>query len=473
MQENLPLVIDLDGTLISTDILMELMFVLLKRNPLYIFLIILWLTRGYAYLKQKVFERTEIDVSTLAYNQDVIDFVLEEKSKGREIVLATASLKSIADKVADYLGFFDQVIATTPELNLRGNNKRRILVEKFGEKGFDYIGDSYVDIYIWQSARYAYLVKPPKLLQQRVEKVAQIKRIFPAKRGKLEAFLSEIRYKQWLKNTLIFIPIILAHKFIFIEYIYLLIGFFAFSLTSSSIYLLNDLIDIPSDRKHPIKRNRPLASGEMHITTGFYLSVIFFVVGFLISILFLHPGFAIVQAIYFILNWLYSRYLKKEVVVDIVILSILYCLRLIAGAVQAEVEISNWLLTFALFIFLSLATLKRYLELGMLQKSGSTRNIHRGYTFEDRQILQLSGVSLGLISSLIFALYTQSEKVAVLYSHPSYLIGIVLVIVLFILRIWILSSRQVANDDPFEIVMKDRVNYILLIISIIVLLLAL
>jgi len=203
------------------------------------------------------------------------------------------------------------------------------------------------------------------------------------------------------------------------------------------------------------------------------LSIIFFVVGFLISILFLHPGFAIVQAIYFILNWLYSRYLKKEVVVDIVILSILYCLRLIAGAVQAEVEISNWLLTFALFIFLSLATLKRYLELGMLQKSGSTRNIHRGYTFEDRQILQLSGVSLGLISSLIFALYTQSEKVAVLYSHPSYLIGIVLVIVLFILRIWILSSRQVANDDPFEIVMKDRVNYILLIISIIVLLLAL
>jgi 4-hydroxybenzoate polyprenyltransferase len=165
--------------------------------------------------------------------------------------------------------------------------------------------------------------------------------------------------------------------------------------------------------------------------------------------------------------------LKKEVVVDIVILSILYCLRLIAGAFQAEVTMSNWLLTFALFLFLSLATLKRYLQLGILQKNGNSKNTHRGYSFEDRQILQLSGVSLGLISSLIFALYTQSEKVAVLYSHPSYLIGIVLVIVLFILRIWILSSRQVANDDPFEIVMKDRVNYILLIISIIVLLLAL
>lgn len=472
MSDNLPLVVDLDGTLISTDILMESMFELLKRNPLYIFLILIWLSRGYAFLKQKVSERTEIDVKSLAYNQDVIDFVLEEKSKGREIVLATASLQEIAIKVADYLGFFDQVIATTPELNLRGNNKRRVLVEKFGDKGFDYIGDAYVDLYIWESSRYAYLVKPPKLLLQRVEKVAPIKKIFPPKRSKFETFLSEIRYKQWLKNILIFVPIILAHNFIVSEYLLLLVGFFAFCLTSSSIYLLNDLIDIPSDRQHPIKRNRPLASGEMHITTGFYLSIIFFVLGFLISILFLHPEFAIVQAIYFVLNWLYSRYLKKEIIVDIVILSILYCLRLIAGAVQAEVEISNWLLTFALFMFLSLATLKRYLELGLLQKSGNS-NTHRGYTVEDRQILQLSGVSLGLISSLIFALYTQSAKVAVLYTHPTYLIGIVLVIVLFILRVWILSSRQVENDDPFEIVMKDRVNYVLLIISFIVLLLAL
>ncbi|MEN6294879.1 MAG: UbiA family prenyltransferase [Chloroherpetonaceae bacterium] len=471
MTDNFPLVVDLDGTITSTDILMESMLELLKRNPLYIFLIIIWVAKGYAFLKQKIYERTQIDVSNLAYNQDVIDFVRLEKSKGRQIILATASLEPIAKQVADYLGIFDEVLATTPQLNLRGNNKRQILIEYYGEKGFDYIGDAYVDLYIWESSRYAYLVRPPKLLLWRAGKVARVEKIFPPKKGKIETFFDEIRYKQWLKNILIFVPILLAHRFELIEYLYLLIGFIAFSFTSSSIYLLNDLIDIPSDRKHPLKHNRPLASGEMHITTGFYLSIFFFVAGFIISIAFLHPAFVIVQAIYFLSNWLYSRYLKKEVIIDIVVLSILYALRLIAGAVQADVDLSNWLLTFAIFLFLSLATLKRYLELGLLQKDGRS-NSSRGYTIEDRPILQLSGVSLGLISSLIFALYTQSDKVAALYSHPNYLIGIVLVIVLFLLRTWVLSSRQVQNDDPLEIVMKDRVNYILLAISLVIILLA-
>ncbi|MEN6511164.1 MAG: UbiA family prenyltransferase [Chloroherpetonaceae bacterium] len=471
MTDNFPLVVDLDGTITSTDILMESMLELLKRNPLYIFLIIIWVAKGYAFLKQKIYERTQIDVSNLAYNQDVIDFVRLEKSKGRQIILATASLEPIAKQVADYLGIFDEVLATTPQLNLRGNNKRQILIEYYGEKGFDYIGDAYVDLYIWESSRYAYLVRPPKLLLWRTEKIARVEKIFPPKKGKIETFFDEIRYKQWLKNILIFVPILLAHRFELIEYLYLLIGFIAFSFTSSSIYLLNDLIDIPSDRKHPLKHNRPLASGEMHITTGFYLSIFFFVAGFIISIAFLHPAFVIVQAIYFLSNWLYSRYLKKEVIIDIVVLSILYALRLIAGAVQADVDLSNWLLTFAIFLFLSLATLKRYLELGLLQKDGRS-NSSRGYTIEDRPILQLSGVSLGLISSLIFALYTQSDKVAALYSHPNYLIGIVLVIVLFLLRTWVLSSRQVQNDDPLEIVMKDRVNYILLAISLVIILLA-
>ncbi|HAW08158.1 MAG TPA: UbiA family prenyltransferase [Bacteroidetes bacterium] len=471
MTDNFPLVVDLDGTITSTDILMESMLELLKRNPLYIFLIIIWVAKGYAFLKQKIYERTQIDVSNLAYNQDVIDFVRLEKSKGRQIILATASLEPIAKQVADYLGIFDKILATTPQLNLRGNNKRQILIEYYGEKGFDYIGDAYVDLYIWESSRYAYLVRPPKFLLWRAEKIARVEKIFPPKKSKIETFFDEIRYKQWLKNTLIFVPILLAHRFELIEYLYLLIGFIAFSFTSSSIYLLNDLIDIPSDRKHPLKRNRPLASGEMHITTGFYLSIFFFVAGFIISIAFLHPAFVIVQAIYFLSNWLYSRYLKKEVIIDIVVLSILYALRLIAGAVQADVDLSNWLLTFAIFLFLSLATLKRYLELGLLQKDGRS-NSSRGYTIEDRPILQLSGVSLGLISSLIFALYTQSDKVAALYSHPNYLIGIVLVIVLFLLRTWVLSSRQVQNDDPLEIVMKDRVNYILLAISLVIILLA-
>jgi 4-hydroxybenzoate polyprenyltransferase len=472
MAEQFPLVVDLDGTLISTDVLMEQLFILLKRKPYFIFPIIIWFFQGYAKLKLEITKRVELNPDILPYKDEVIQFVKEQKKTGRKIILATAAQIENAEIIGNYIGIFDEIIATTPNYNLRGNNKRLILNQKFGERKYDYIGDAYIDLNVWKSARKAILVEPSKDLISRTKQITEIDKIFYAKDSRFNIFLRSIRINQWIKNILIFVPTLLAHNFELNILLQLLISFILFSIVSSSVYLINDLYDLESDRKHPIKKNRPLAAGQMHLSTGLYYSMAFLTLSLIICFFFFSNSLFYILILYFISNLFYSLYFKYQPIFDIILLSFLYTIRLFAGGIIANVIISDWLISFSMFFFLSLATLKRYAELKIYENNMLTGSTVRGYSINDIQFLFISGIALSITSTLIFILYLQSDKVTKLYSHPQYLIVIAIILITFLLRTWFNVGKKFKTDNPIEMVLSDKVNYILLTIGVIIMFLA-
>lgn len=468
MEKKRPLVVDLDGSLIASDILMEQSFQILKRNPLYFFPLVFWLFKGFAVLKKEVFKRSNLNPASLPYREEVLDYIKAEKSSDRKLILATASFSENALPIAEHLNLFDTVLATTPDFNLRGKNKAKVLLERYGEKGFDYVGDSYVDLSVWEISQKAILVEPSKDLISRTRKIAEIEKIFYPKEKKYITFFKAIRIKQWLKNILIFVPLLLSHTFSIEQLTVLIFGFFAFSFIASSVYLFNDLNDLESDRAHPLKKYRPIASGSIHLPNAFYLAIFLFLLGVVLSIIIDNSYFTYLLITYFISNFVYSKYLKEVAIVDIIVLSSFYTLRLLAGRILAVVEQSPWLVSFSIFVFLSFALLKRYAELKLLDSKGIIVKSVRGYRTTDEPLLLFSGLSLGFISTLIFLLYTQSEKVKLLYSHPSYLVYIAPLLILFIMRIWFNTSRVTETDNPFEIVIKDKLNFFVLILIVII-----
>jgi 4-hydroxybenzoate polyprenyltransferase len=257
---------------------------------------------------------------------------------------------------------------------------------------------------------------------------------------------------------------LLAHQFGFSQITTIILGFFAFSFISSSVYLLNDLNDLESDRQHPIKRNRPIASGAIHLPNVFYLAIFLFGAGLALGAFLNSSIFLYILISYFILNFIYSKYLKSQPIIDIVLLSSFYTLRLVAGGILAGVEQSDWMITYAIFIFLSFAILKRYAEIKLLQAKGIVKEVIRGYRITDEPLLLFSGLSLSFISTLVFILYTQSEKVKLLYTHPKYLIFITPVLLLITMRIWFNTSRVTETDNPFELLLKDKLNFLFLLI---------
>ncbi|MGB9701961.1 MAG: UbiA family prenyltransferase [Candidatus Kapaibacteriota bacterium] len=472
MDKQIPLVVDLDGTLISTDVLMEQLFILLKRKPYFILHILVWFFQGYAKLKYEITKRVELSPEILPYKEEVINWVKTQKEAGRKIVLATAAQIENAEIIGNYIGIFDEIIATTPNYNLRGNNKRLILNQKFGEKNYDYIGDAYIDLNVWKSARKAILVEPTKDLISRTKQITNVEKVFEPKDSKISIFLKSIRVNQWLKNFLIFVPVILAHHFDLITLLQLLISFILFSFVSSAVYLLNDLYDLEADRKHPIKKNRPLASGQMHLSTGLYYSIGFLLVSLTLSYFFLTISFFYILLLYFIANLFYSLYFKYQPIFDIILLSFLYTIRLFAGGFIANVIISEWLISFSLFFFTSLAILKRYAEIKIYENTKiSTPNV-RGYNLKDTQFLFTSGIASSITSSLIFILYIQSEKVTKLYTHPQYLIVIAIILILFLLRTWFNVGKDLKTDNPIEMVLSDKINYLLLLIVVLIMFLS-
>jgi len=464
-----PLVVDLDGTLIKTDILMEQVIAFVRENPWRILLVFIWFIQGYAKLKYEVYRRTSLNVENLPLNDSVIKVIKSAKDEGRKVVLATASFLENALEVAKHLNLFDEVLATTINFNLRGRNKAKVLVEKFGEKQFDYVGDSFVDLEVWKHARIAYLVNPSKDLVEKVSKITQTQVLTSKIISKTTLTIRAIRLQQWSKNLLLFAPALLAHKFDFVTYLDLSIAFVAFSLMCSAVYLLNDLNDLENDRKHPIKRFRPLASGDLHLEFGLYLALVLLLASFVLNILIANIVFSVLSLLYLTANYFYSKILKQLPIVDITILSSFYILRIYAGSSVSATAISEWLIMFSIFTFISLAILKRYTEIALINDETTTI---RGYSSRDKMILLIFGITLSLLSSVIYLFYTQSKKVELLYSKPIYLIFICPLIIFFYLRLWLKVNRKVESDNPIDIVLTDEVNYILLFTAILFLFLA-
>lgn len=458
-ESEIPLCVDLDGTLLKSDLLYESIAYLLKKNIFYFFLIPFWFFKGRYFIKYKLHSYLSPNIKSMTYNNDIINFIKKEKTKGRKIILVTATVQSLAEKVAEHLMLFDEVIGSKDNVNLVGSNKGDYLLSLYGKGGFDYIGDSVKDLFVWKYCRLAHVVTKNSFFTESVAKTAEIGHVFDDRTNNFKVFLRQIRIHQWIKNLILFLPPLLAHKIDLQLFLQGLAGFIAFSLTSSGIYIINDIADLESDRNHTVKRHRPIASGEFKLTTSFKIIPLFILSGLLISYFTLGDNFTLILLTYTFITILYSFKLKKIFVFDIITLSLLYSIRLIAGGIATSTEISQWLFGFSMFIFLSLGAMKRYTELKGLIEENKTKTRGRDYYTEDIPLINIIGISAGMISTLIFILYIDNPEVIKLYNNPFYLYLITPVVLYWILRMWFIAHRGSMNEDPVVFALKDKTSY--------------
>lgn len=456
-----PLVVDLDGTLIYTDILHESTIRLLRDKPHFVLLIPLWLFFGKAFLKQKIAWCVNIDIASLPFNQKLIDWLQSQKDLGRRLVLCTASDVMIARMIANHLKLFDEVIASDGDKNLAGQNKANVLVKKYGENNFDYVGNSSVDLLVWQKSKQGIVVNGSTRLVNRASAVTEIENVISKDKNSLKTWVKVFRLHQWIKNTLIFVPILAAHQVITGElWINLGLAFLSFSLCASSVYVANDLLDLESDRVHPRKRFRPFASGQIPIWIGVVLAPLL-MLSSLAMAKYVDGNFFQWLLVYFSLTCAYSFSLKRLVLVDCLTLAILYTLRIVAGAAAVSVQLSFWLLAFSIFLFLSLAFIKRYAELQAQPNIGSKKVHGRGYYSDDASLVQQLGITSGYAATLVLALYLNSENVIKLYRTPEMIWGAVPLMLLWISWMWLKAHRGLMHDDPIVFAVKDKVSVLI------------
>lgn len=452
--------VDLDGTLIRSDTLFENFFLFLRRSPLLFWLPLLWLLRGKTNLKKHLANEVIPDAAFLPYNLELIDWLKKQKVMGAKLILATAANHRIAQAVFDHLGFFDDCIATSG-INLSAHNKRKTLIERFGDKGYEYVGNSQADLAVWESAAVIHMVNPEFGVASAANKLSITQGVcFQNKPSYFKTLLKALRLHQWAKNSLIFVPLLASHRFL--EGALVLDGllaFLAFGLCASSVYLLNDLIDLPEDRKHLTKRNRPLAAGTLPIKHALLLLPALLFSAFVLSIWFLPWQFAVVLAGYYVLTLAYSLWLKRVVMLDVVALSMLYTSRIVAGAVAMSLIATFWILAFSTFIFLSLAMVKRYTELFDARQNGiDEKTAGRGYYPADFELLAALGGASGFISVLVLALYIHESADAVLYQTPEWMWLALPLLLYWLSRVWLLAHRGDMHDDPIVFALRDNVS---------------
>jgi 4-hydroxybenzoate polyprenyltransferase/phosphoserine phosphatase len=459
----IPLCVDLDGTLIKTDMLWELLVRLLVKNPLAAVSALIWWTRGRAFLKQQLAARVAANAAALPANEKFIAWLRAEKKSGRKIILATASDLKMALPVASHFGFFDEVLASDGKTNLRSENKRRALVEKFGERGFDYAGNSSADFAVWRGARAAIVVNARPSVTAQAAGCAKVETIFAPEKTLFGAFVRSLRPHQWVKNLIIFVPALAGHKLndpaLFLRDVR---AFAAFCLCASGVYLINDLVDLDADRQHPSKKKRPFAAGDLPLQFGLVCAPFFLAAGILVAAQ-LSWRFAAVTILYVALTTLYSWRVKQIVFLDVFFLAGLYTLRLVAGSVATGIVNSIWLLMFSMSIFVSLALVKRYVELtdatGM--ENGKPAATGRGYFTEHLKLVAWLGTASGWLAAAVLAIYVkQSEQVVVLYQHPLLLLLACPLLLFWISRVWLLARRGEMHDDPVVFALKDWASYL-------------
>jgi 4-hydroxybenzoate polyprenyltransferase len=471
----LPIVIDLDGSLIKTDLLFESATALLVRKKWPIIKLIQWLLKGKAYLKHQLASEVDIDVAVLPYNQGVLLWIQQKKTEGHLIILATASHERYAKKIVEHLGVFDDYIASSEQVNLKGHHKAQALIGRYGDKQFEYLGNDESDLAIWVHSSKAHVVSSSSSFIQKIASQAALGECFSTeKKSFFRALKRELRLYQWVKNSLIFLPLLAAHKVTDLTLLnHALIGFLCFSFTASSAYIINDLVDIENDRYHITKKNRPFASGDLNIGLGWMLFPVLMMSAFVIAYLFLPIKFLSVLMAYFFITLCYSFKFKKILMLDVLILAGLYTLRIVAGGNAVNIDPSFWLQGVSLFMFLSLAFIKRYSELKVsIKKENNAKIKGRGYTQEDLSMVANLGTASGYISVMVLGLYIQDPSLLKLYSNPK-MIGLACPILLYwISRSWFIAHRGEMHEDPIIYALKDKVSLFSLTLIILIFLVA-
>lgn len=456
---NKVLVCDLDGTLIKTDMLLESVFILLKNNPIYLLIIPFWLVKGRQILKSEIEKRISLNPENLPYNYDVIKFLKDNKEKFNQTVLVSASNENIVKKISDYLKLFSESYGSNDKINLKSKNKSKFLDEKYGQNNWSYIGDSKADIEVWNKSNESYIVNNNNSRSIKSVKFNEV--IGEKSKSTIKLIVKEIRVYQWVKNLLLFIPALMAHQTSSSLYIEIIFAFLAFSVLASSVYVLNDLLDLDADRLHPRKKNRPFASGNLSLAYGFLLLPVLILLSFSISILYLPLEFTLTLFVYYLITNLYSFKLKRIEIVDIITLGVLYTIRIIAGGFAVDIEITPWLLAFSMFLFVSLALLKRYTELLSMIKENKTKASGRAYYIEDIDIIRTFGTAASYLAILVFALYVNSDQVKLLYNKPIFMWVIAILLLYWITRLWLLAHRGKMTDDPIVFTGKDFTSWII------------
>lgn len=465
-----PLCVDLDGTILRGDLLWECVAVLLKQRPWTLLLLPLWLLRGRSYLKRQLAARVALQPEALPYRYEVVQFLREQRQAGRSIILVTAADQSLAAQVAAHLGGIDEVFGSDSSRNLKGRAKAEFLSRTFGERAFDYIGDSAADLPVWKIARSAYVVGD-KAMVRRAERAAQVAGVFPAARPTLISWIRSARVHHWSKNVLIFLPVLAAHAATWKPWRDSLVGFFLFGACASGLYLLNDLLDLHADRVHPWKSQRPIAAGEFPVWLGLAQSVVL-VAGSLAASLLLNRDFGLVLLGYAVLTVLYSSHIKKVALLDVFVLAAFYSVRIWAGALISSTPLSTWMVAFSVFFFLSLAMAKRHSELMHAPDSVRQGTSGRGYRLEDRDLLVVLGVASSFAAVVILCLYAHSPEVVRLYGDAQRLLFLAPLVLYWLSRLWLVSCRGELKEDPVTFAMRDPSSWLLALASVAVLLLS-
>lgn len=452
------LVVDLDGTLIRTDMLHESALMALRYRPLDVLRIPYWLMRGKALLKRRLAPRVDFDPGSLPYHHELLNWLKEQRAGNRKLILCTASDLSIATTISEHLGIFDEVMASDGVRNLAGDHKAKVLEERFGQGGFDYAGNSRADLAVWKRARRAVLVNASAALEKQAEACCDVEKVFPPAALGIDVWRRVLRAHQWLKNLLLFVPVVAAHRLSEPDvWIALTLAFLSFSFCASSVYIVNDLLDLESDRLHPRKRQRPFASGLVPAWMGVALAPLLLLVSVVLA-QYVGGTFFPWLLFYFAVTCAYSWGLKRLILIDCLVLAMLYTLRIVAGAAAANNSLSFWLLAFAVFLFLSLAFVKRYAEL-QVQSPNDRKIVHgRGYYTSDAPLIQIMGITSGYASVVVLALYLNSDVVLQLYRIPEFVWGAVPVVLFWISWVWMNAHRGNMHDDPLVFAVKDKAS---------------
>jgi 4-hydroxybenzoate polyprenyltransferase/phosphoserine phosphatase len=456
-----PLCVDLDGTLVKSDTLVDSLLLLIRSQPQEAAMSPLWLRGGKAALKAQVASRVKLDLDHLPWNRRLLEYLVAQRGMGRKLYLATGADTRVAQRIADHLGLFDEVLASDGSTNRTGNHKLASLQERFAAQGFDYIGNGRPDGPVLAQCGEAMVANPTRSLRAFIRSHRiPVTRSFDDRTAAGKSFLQAIRLHQWAKNVLIFVPLLLAHSLRVPLLLSALLAFFCFSLCASATYIVNDLLDIEADRRHPKKRYRPFAAGDLSASTGVVIAALF-LAGAFTGAAFLPPEYLIWLLVYFVSTLAYSLRLKRAVLVDVLVLSGLYTLRLLAGAAAVRVKISPWFAAFSIFLFLSLAIVKRFSELqNIRERSGSLAN-GRGYILSDIEQLRSFGTMSGLAAVVIFALYINGTEIRALYRNPDRMWLIMPLLILWIFRVWLLASRGELDEDPVIFAVTDRMSLLI------------
>ena len=459
LERGVVLTVDLDGTLVRTDLLWESLWNRLSHNALILFPFIFALIfSGRAAAKAYLARSSSVQPAWLPYNEDVLAFCRSWADAGGKVYLATASNERFATAIADHLGFFSGVFASSDTVNLKGQAKADLLAAEFAKNGYGYIGDSAADFAVWQGSKFVIAVTSSLKFERRVTAVHEDAIVISAEKTKPTSYLKALRPHQWIKNILVFIPLVVAHQFTADNLTNSLLAFFALSMTASSAYVVNDLFDLSNDRAHPRKRFRPFAACLIPLSHSAFMLPILWGAG-VVTALQIGPGFAAILLLYFILTISYSTFIKRLLLLDVFTLAGLYTIRLIAGGLATSIVLSEWLVVFSGLFFLSLSSIKRQADLEDLNSRDLAAIKGRAYNVDDTPLIASMAMAAGFASVLVMALYLNSDAVQLLYTQPAVLWGICIVLLYWISRLVILTKRGQMDDDPIVFSIRDRTSY--------------